>query len=145
MKKLATILLMMVMVIAGSTTLDAKTKKKGKTGASSGYSFRYKGNIGPYDVRVDLKGYNESRDIGCGGIAMDLKGNYTYTKAGNSLRLEGFVCYGLGFMTLQEYTKSGKNSGTWDLNSDDGFYTVYGTFTNNSNGQVYNVYLKSID
>lgn len=144
MKKALTFILLLTVFIAGGNCLEAKTTKKKAT--KSGYSMRFKGSIGPYDVNVNLNGYNEDYPPNpCGGLSMDLKGNYTYVKAGNSLSLKGFICYGMGLMTLEEYTKSGKHSGTWDLESDDGFQTVTGTFTNLSNQNTFDVYLRAVN
>lgn len=131
MKKTITIFLLAFTFLFTGMTMEART-------------FKYIGKIGPYDVSVTLKEtYNEYSNA-MGTTVTGIEGSYTYTKAGNSLRLEG-ECGGgmLGGTSLEEYTPKGKHSGNWDL---EGYYVgdkiMKGTFTNLSNGKKFTINLK---
>ena len=131
MKKLFTLYLLIITLLAGGTALEAKT-------------FKYVGNIGPYDVSVTLKETYEEHSNAVGGMVTGIEGSYTYVKAGNSLKLKGECGVGnLEGTFLEEYTPKGKHSARWDM---QGYYVgdkiMKGTFTNLSNGKKFSIYLK---
>lgn len=131
MKKIITILMLLAIVFVGGMTADAKT-------------FKYVGKIGSYDVSVTLKETYQEYSNAMGTTVTGIEGSYTYTKAGNSLRIEG-ECGGgmLDGTFLEEYTPKGKHSGSWDM---EGYYVgdkiMKGTFTNLSNGKKFTINLK---
>lgn len=125
-----------------------KKRSKARTTATSKKKkyedvWKLRGTVGPYAITMTL--YVSSHRLnGTGPRVFDFEGSYTYTKAGNTLRLEG---HDNPFyprpIQLEEYTKKGRNSGSWelweDLESDKPRY--YGTFTNNSTGEEFEVNL----
>ena len=142
-------------LLIGGMTVDAKTTKKktkAKTtrNASSSFTQKYKGNIGPYDVTVTLTFYDEDFDSMVRSTNYKVKGSYVYNKAGNKLELKGnFASIGPG-MWLKEYTPSGRCSGEWSLSSDfdaeDPWFGIFdGEFTNLSNGKVFKVHLTAVN
>lgn len=152
MKKILSILLSLTMLlgIAAGTEAVASSKKKSKA-RTSAYApkkyismSKYRGNIGPYDITMTLYLTYEGYSQAAGGDTMEYKGSYTYTGAGNTLRLEGVQCGLFGWhLMLHEYTPKGRNSGDFDLEEDD-YGNLYGTFTNNSTGEEFSVYLTKI-
>lgn len=130
MKKIVTILMTLIAVFSGATGSYART-------------YKYKGNIGEYGVSVTLTDYDSDCRQGFGCITY-VKGKYTYTKAGNTLTLKGSDWTMTGATTLEEYTPKGRHSGTWDLEGLIGDNVLRGSFTNLSNGKVFNVYLKKV-
>ena len=131
MKKVVTVCFVIVTLFVCGTTINAKT-------------FKYVGKIGPYDVSVTMKETYDEYSNAMGASVTGIEGSYTYTKAGNSLKLEG-ECGGgmLGGTFLEEYTPKGKRSGSWDMG---GYYVgdkiMKGTFTNLSNGKKFSISLK---
>lgn len=119
------------------TTATSKKKKYKEV-------WKLRGTVGPYAITMTLY-VSEHRFRGVGAWVTDFEGSYTYTKAGNTLRLEGNVNPFLvpRPICLEEYTKKGRNSGSWELwedqESDKPRY--YGTFTNNSTGEEFEVNL----
>lgn len=103
-----------------------------------------KGTIGNYEIKMTLIPIRSTYEQAAGGYVTDYKGSYTYTKAGNTLKLSGTSI--MGTLTLEETTPAGKKSGIFDLQADyEGNYNYIGTFTNLSNGKEYPVKLKYID
>lgn len=100
----------------------------------------YKGNIGPYGVKVSLTLYNETVQQGFGTL-FDVKGSYTYTEAGNTLNLKG-TTWTMDGTHLEEYTPKGNHSASWHLDGFVGDDVLTGDFQNLNNGNVFNVYLK---
>lgn len=107
-------------------------------------TYKYTGNIGPYAVTVTLKEGAEYYSEGAATYITDITGSYTYTKAGNTLRLEGETGYGfLGGTQLQEYTPKGRNSGSWYFEDCIvGEKIMRGTFTNLSTNERFPVTLR---
>lgn len=100
---------------------------------------RYRGNVGPYAVTMILDAtYSHS----CGQEFVDYEGSYSYSKAGNSLRLEGYSIDS-GKIILQEYTAKGRNSATWQL-TEDRSGNLSGIFINNSSKKTFKVSLRRI-
>ena len=133
MKKVITVCLLIITLFVSGMTIDAKT-------------FKYIGKIGSYDVKVTLKETYQEHSNAMGTLVTGIEGSYTYTKAGNSLKLKGECGAGLLDGTfLEEYTPKGKHSGNWDM---EGYYIgdkiMKGTFTNLSNGKKFSIYLKLI-
>ena len=136
-------------LVAGSMGVDAKSTKKSKSGSShrssSTFTKHYKGNIGPYDVKVTLTFYNHSYESTINSHSWSVKGSYVYTKAGNKLNLKGgFTTYYPPTIVLDEYTPKGNHSGEWYLNAGKDACYMEGTFTNVKNGNTYQVYLEEI-
>ena len=131
MKKVITLCLLVITLLIGGMTIEAKT-------------FKYEGKIGPYDVNVTLKETYELHSNAVGGMVTGIEGSYTYVKAGNSLKLKGESCFGALYGTfLKEYTPKGKHSGDWDMQGyHAGDKIMKGTFTNLSNGKKFSIYLK---
>ena len=126
-----------------------KKRSKARTTATSKKKkykemWKLRGTVGPYAITMTLY-VSEHRFGGVGAWVTDFEGSYTYTKAGNTLRLEGndnpFSSYygDARPIHLEEYTKKGRNSGSWDLHDD--YPRYYGTFTNNSTGEEFEVNL----
>lgn len=122
MKKLALICAILLTFI----TLAAKT---------------YVGNIGPYSIRMTITTFNCGYDR-YGEYVCKVKGQYTYTKGKNTLRLSGIASGSMGYR-LEEFTPRGKNSGTFQLN-ENANGTLSGYFINNSNGNEYRVILRPV-
>ncbi len=149
MKKILSILLSLTMLfgIAAGTEAVASSKKKSKARTSAYapkkyYSVsKYRGNIGPYDITMTLYLTDISRSDDFADMYV-YKGSYTYTKAGNTMRLDGLK-HGYNLWMLDEYTPSGRNSGNFDLAEDD-YGNLYGTFTNTSTGEEFVVFLTKI-
>ena len=159
MKKVITICILVVTFLVGGMTMEAKTtKKKSKAKSSRSYqksyempfTKKYKGNIGPYEIKVTLTFYDYDYDFLVHSNNWKVKGSYIYTEAGNKLNLKGDFCTVIGpSLILNEYTPSGKKSAEWHLQADinvgdDIWFDCYrGEFKNLSNGKVYNVYLRA--
>lgn len=159
MKKVITICLLVVTILAGAVSMDAKsTKKRSKAkttqttrDSSDTFTKKYKGNIGPYDVVVTLTFYDYNFDSFVRAHNWKVKGSYVYTAAGNRLNLKGdFTQLIQPAVYLDEYTPKGKKTATWKLtaieDADDPWFNVYqGEFKNLTNGNTYDVYLKAIN
>lgn len=130
MKKIVTILMMVIAIFSVGIGAYAQT-------------YKYNGNIGEYGVSVTLTEYDLDCRQGFGCIKY-VKGKYTYTKAGNTLTLKGSDWTMTNTTTLEEYTPKGRHSGTWELEGLIGDNVLKGSFTNLSNGKVFNVYLKKV-
>ena len=128
MKKTITLLMLAIAFLIGAANAEART-------------YKYKGNIGEYGVTVTLTQYDDDCRQGFGCINY-YKGQYTYTKAGNTLKLEGTDWTMDEHTHLDEYTKKVTHSGKWDLEGMVGDNVLRGTFRNLSNGKVFKVYLK---
>lgn len=151
MKKLTTLFLgaALLLGVAGGSEAIAATKKKAKA-RTSAYAPKkyiskssYRGSIGPYAITMTLYKIGEHFSQATREWH-EYKGSYTYTKAGNTLRLEGQqgALTGWHFL-LSEYTPKGRNSGHFDLEElDNG--NLSGTFTNSSTGEEFYVYLTKI-
>ena len=111
----------------------------------------YKGNVGEYEITMNLKTYSYDEDNPVPTV-LGVTGEYTYVKAGNTLNLSGEVRMWAGMdenpYPIQDYpiyelietTKSGKQSGEWVLYSREG--GVYGELR--TNGKVFKVNLKEV-
>lgn len=157
MKKLS-ILFLLVSLLFGGMSVEAKTTKKSKARTSQSakkqddetFTKKYKGKIGPYEVIVTLTFYDYDYDSFVSSNNWKVKGSYVYTEAGNKLNLKGdFASLGPG-MTLEEFTPKGKKSAKWYLSSvetnDDPWFDAFeGEFENLSNGKKFKVYLRAID
>ena len=150
MKKILTVCFLIMTLMAGSMEVDAKSTKKSKSRSthrsSSTFTKHYKGNIGPYDVKVTLTFYDHSYESMINSHSWSVKGSYVYTKAGNKLNLKGgFTTYEPATVVLDEYTPKGNHSGEWYLYTDRDATMMEGTFTNVKNGNTYQVYLEEIN
>lgn len=108
--------------------------------AGDGYT-HYKGTVGPYAIKLKLKA--NSQGDGGGWNRLDYTGSYTYTKAGNTLHLEG--CTSLmshSEIVLIETTPKGKVSADWVLHYTDS--GLAGTMTVRKDKKTYNVKLKKV-
>lgn len=123
MKKIITLCLLVVTLFVFGSTANASPIK-------------YKGTIGPYEVQVSLNFID-----GGGGVPSEYNGSYTYTKAGNTLRLEA-SSHKMTGTYIEEYTKKGVNSASWHLNGMIGDKVLKGTFHNNLNGKTFKINLK---
>lgn len=123
MKKIITLCLLVVTLFICCSTANASPIK-------------YKGTIGPYEVQVSLNFID-----GGGGFPSEYNGSYTYTKAGNTLRLEA-SSHKMTGTDIEEYTKKGVNSASWHLNGMIGDKVLKGTFHNNLNGKTFKINLK---
>ena len=123
MKKAITLCLIIVTLLVCSSTVNAQ-------------SIKYKGTIGPYEVKVILNFID-----GGGGFPSEYEGSYTYTKAGNTLRLKASSNKMAGTF-IEEYTPKGVNSASWHLDGKIGDTILKGTFHNNLNGKNFKVNLK---
>lgn len=150
MRKIIGILTCLVMLlgIAAGPDAVASTKKKSTKARTSAYApkkyiskSRYTGYIGPYDITMTLYLTSVSRSNNFADM-YEYKGSYTYTQAGNTLRVEGLK-HGYNMWSIDEYTPKGRNSGSFDLEEDD-YGNLSGTFTNNSTGEEFYVYLKKL-
>lgn len=151
MKKIITICLLAVSLFMAGMTIEAKTtKKKSKASSSHGryptFTKHYKGNIGPYDVKVTLTFYNHSYESTIDSHSWSIKGSYVYTEAGNKLSLKGgFTTLYPPTIVLDEYTPKGNLSGKWYLEGYRDASWMEGTFTNVKNGNTYQVNLEEIN
>ena len=110
---------------------------------------KYVGKVGDYDVSVVI---NEPTEYSLSTM-IDVTGKYTYTKAGNSLNLSGYLqgWPGLGGdpdqryprYVLEETTKSGKVSANWLLFPTERGH-LEGTMKLTKNGQTFKVYLRPV-
>lgn len=96
----------------------------------------FKGNVGEYAVTLKIKptgtGY---RSMAMGRYVNDYIGSYTYTKAGNTLRLKGHDGMSANELHLEEITPKGKISANWYLTFDDDWKILTGHMTLTSNGK----------
>lgn len=159
MKRIITICLLVVTLLAGAVSMEAKTTKKRskarttQTTSNSNDTFtkKYKGNIGPYDVVVTLTYYDYFYDSYARTKNWNVKGSYVYTAAGNRLNLDGgWSNLGAPRLWLTEYTPKGKKTAVWNLEpvteaGDAWFGAFKGQFDNLTNGKTYNVYLRAIN
>lgn len=125
-----------------------KKRSKARTTATSKKKkyedvWKLRGTVGPYAITMTL--YVSGFRSKVGAWVTVFEGSYTYTKAGNTLRLEGNDTPFLDPrpICLEEYTKKGRNSGSWKLWPDENsdYQKYYGTFTNNSTGEEFEVNL----
>lgn len=124
---------------------EAKTEKPKAEATSTGQEkLIYKGYIGPYEVKVNMTLYNEVARQGF-GTSWDIKGSYTYTKAGNTLRLQGTSNTFSDYVEMDEYTPNGRNSGRWLLEGFAGSDYLSGTFLNLSTGEEFDVTLNLVN
>lgn len=152
MKKLITTFLGFVLLlgIGGAADAVAASKKKAKAGSSSSAPKKYiskssyRGNIGSYAITMTLYISDEYHSNAAGGGVIEYEGSYTYTKAGNTLRLKGIQgAHNDWNIDLDEYTPKGRNSGKFyleELNNGN----LSGTFINTSTKQRFKVYLTKI-
>lgn len=101
--------------------------------------YHYKGYVGPYAITMTLR---ETPFLDGDWWRYDYEGSYTYTKAGNTLKLSGSSMSGEIFLT--ETTRSGKESASWLLNHDSGSYDLVGTMRVLKNDKTYEVRLKEV-
>ncbi len=127
MKSLARLLLVIVLCVIGQGFINAQT-------------YIYQGKVGQYDVKMTLTPYDSDSAQGFGSRNY-YRGKYTYIKAGNSLKLDGYDWTMTGMTVLEEYTPKGKHSGTWELKGFVGDDDLTGIFTNLSTGKEFHVYL----
>ncbi len=120
------------------TTATSKKKKYDEV-------WKLRGTVGPYAITMTLY-VSRFLSKAVGAWVTVFEGSYTYTKAGNTLRLEGNdnpLCLYPRPIQLEEYTKKGRNSGSWELweDQESAKPRYYGTFTNNSTGEEFEVNL----
>ena len=103
MKKVITICLLVISLLAWCSSVNAQ-------------SIKYKGTIGPYEVKVSLNYIDNGGGINTFGA--DFEGSYTYIKAGNTLKLQGHSHRMTG-SDFEEYTPKGVNSASWHLEGNN--------------------------
>lgn len=102
------------------------------------------GNIGPYPIKMRLEYDDNHGADNTESYQINIYGKYTYTRNGSTFELNGVESpvYGI---TLSEFTKSGNNTGDFDLQRNDEGDRLNGTFTNLTNGKQFTVKLKKVN
>lgn len=110
--------------------------------AQKGY-MHYKGYVGDQPITLKLKIVDTYRSAAVGRVVDVYEGSYTYTKRGNTLKLEGHES-DVGEYEFTETTPKERESAYWFLYSDDEMHTFHGTMTLTKNDQEFPVKLTKI-